>query len=64
MTPIYTVGDGTRTQLSRREDGQWFIRFNNGRLGWGPWSSCASNQFEFSRYVSPAAGMARLPNAD
>lgn len=59
--PIYTVGDGTRTQLAKRADGVWFIRVK-WRGVWGRWESQPANLYEFSRYIDKRAGSARLPD--
>lgn len=60
--PIYTVGNGKRTHLAMRADGQWFVRRHDGRLGWGKWDKCARDLYQFDRYITPRAGNARLPN--
>lgn len=59
---IYTIGDGTRTQLAQREDGVWFIR-TRFRGMWGSWREHGRKcPYEFGKYIAPGAGKARLPN--
>lgn len=59
---IYTIGDGTRTQMAQRVDGMWFIR-TKWRGLWGKWRECGPKKpFLFGMYVAPNAGKARLPD--
>lgn len=60
MSAIYTIGDGTRTQIAMRDDGVWFQR-SKWRGVWGKWSQCAKRPYEFSAYLAKRAGQARLP---
>jgi len=61
MTTIYTVGDGKRTQVARRDDGVWFVR-KTWRGVWGKWEEYGVKRpFEFGMYPAPRAGKARLP---
>lgn len=64
--PIYTVGDGTRTQMALRADGVWFKRTKGvgARVGlWGHWEECGKVcPYEFGKYVDRKAGNARLPH--
>lgn len=59
--PIYTVGDGTRTQIAMRGDGIWFKR-EKWRGVWGKWFKCEKRPYEFTAYLAKHAGNARLPN--
>jgi hypothetical protein len=61
MTPIYTVGDGTRTQIAMRADGVWFKR-EKWRRVWGKWIRCTGRPYEFRAYLAKHAGNARLPD--
>lgn len=59
---IYTVGDGTRTQLAMRSDGMWFVR-RKWRGVWGKWMSAGRRcPYEFGKYLAPGAGHAKLPD--
>lgn len=64
--PIYTVGDGTRTQLAVRADGIWFKRtklFGSKAALWGPWELCKHRPYDFGIYPVKPAQNARLPDA-
>lgn len=58
---IYTVGDGTRTQIAQREDGVWFTRsIYKGR--WLKWTEYGRRKpYAFGMYIAPHAGKAVLP---
>ncbi len=63
--PIYTVGDGTRTQLAMRADGQWFKRVKGVGFTagvWLAWEKCPRDTYQFNRYIAKGAGNARLPD--
>ncbi len=61
MSTIYTVGDGTRTQMAMRRDGIWFKRTKNLRNQWGKWDRVGPQcPFLFGKY--PVRGNAVLPN--
>lgn len=63
--PIYTVGDGKRTQIACREDGVWFMRRRDVKgWMWGPWKRQKSRPFEGHAYIDARAGNARLPKGD
>lgn len=59
--PIYTVGDGKRTQIAMRDDGVWFIRTWERGQFWTAWKRCAKRPYEFTAYIDNRAGNARLP---
>ncbi len=61
--PIYTVGDGTRTQMARRSDGVWFKRVKDLHGHWMAWDECRMCPYPFGKYIDRKAGNARLPNA-
>ncbi len=44
-----------------REDGVWFLRRRNLRGLWGAWDECKGRPYEFSAYIDPRAGNAKLP---
>lgn len=59
---IYTIGDGTRTQMAQREDGVWFTR-SKWRGLWGKWYEVGKHRpFDFGMYLAPGMGKARLPD--
>lgn len=59
---IYTIGDGTRTQLAQRQDGVWFTRTRFRGL-WGKWREHGHRcPYSFGKYLAPHAGKARLPD--
>ena len=60
-SPVYTIGDGTRTQVAMRQDGKWFERVR-WRGVWHAWRQCASRPYEFSAYLVLPAQNARLPD--
>lgn len=58
---IYTVGDGTRTQIAMRQDGVWFIR-SKWRGVWGKWKDVGTKRpFLTGMYLAPRCGKAKLP---
>lgn len=62
MRPIYTVGDGKRTQMAKRNDGVWFIRTKWHGV-WGVWEMHGRQcPYSFGVYLAPGAGNARLPD--
>jgi len=63
--PIYTVGDGTRTQMAMRADGVWFMRRKGVGFAselWQAWEKQPRCPYEFGKYIDRKAGNARLPN--
>lgn len=59
---IYTVGDGKRTQLAKREDGVWFRR-RSFKGQWGKWEEMGRQRpYETGMYLAPRTGKARLPH--
>lgn len=61
-SPIYTVGNGKRTQLAQRSDGVWFMRTHSERLGWSKWRAQPSDPYPTGKYLAPRCGNARLPS--
>ena len=66
MTPIWTIGDGTRTQMAMRADGAWFMhKRDQGAHGdlWGKWTRQVRRPHAIGSWIDPKAGFGRLPCA-
>lgn len=44
-----------------RDDGVWFLRRRGLRGMWGAWDECKGRPYEFSAFIDPRAGNAKLP---
>lgn len=60
LCPIYTIGDGTRTQMALRDDGVWFMR-TKWRGLWQRWEPQVRRPYAIGAYIDRKAGNAVLP---
>lgn len=60
--PIYSIGNGKRTQVAMRDDGVWFERFHReNKPGWGKWHRTPDDKRPMHAWYNPSAGKAKLP---